>query len=308
MLALTGTTGKLGGAVLKALLDERLVSLDELVICTSSDPDGERWNSLKSKGVKVRKSNYDDSDSMVEAFSGCSKLFLVSTPRIEMDFNNAPVGEGREKHHLAAIRAAQKAGVKHIYYTSLAFGSNSSAGVMQAHLRTEAFLQSLKDMNFTIVREGLYSESWPLYFGYYNLNSYKAKEIIVAGDGLISWTSIADLGLATALVVADPSMKYVGRIFYLSSPKSARLNDVAMMVSNATRREVSLKIVSRNAYVKYHTRMGKERESIEWWVSSYAALEENECCIKDRTLEELLSNRSKQPKPVEKTINEMLGM
>ena len=52
------------------------------------------------------------------------------------------------------FKAAQKAGVEHIYYTSLAFGPESNAGVMRAHLRTEAFLKGLGDIKFTIIREG----------------------------------------------------------------------------------------------------------------------------------------------------------
>lgn len=78
MLGLTGTTGKIGGAVLNAILEENLIPVNELVICTSSDPDDGRWGSLKSEGARVRKSNYDDPDSMAKAFSGCSKLFLAS--------------------------------------------------------------------------------------------------------------------------------------------------------------------------------------------------------------------------------------
>jgi hypothetical protein len=64
-----------------------------------------------------------------------------------------------------AIDAARRAGVKHIYYTSLAFGSPSKAGVMRAHLRTEAYLATLSDLKVTVIREGLYNESWPLYLG-----------------------------------------------------------------------------------------------------------------------------------------------
>jgi uncharacterized protein YbjT (DUF2867 family) len=65
-----------------------------------------------------------------------------------MDFNNAAHGYGREKHHFAAVDAALKAGVGHIYYTSLAFGSESEAGVMQAHLRTEAYLKGLTGVKY----------------------------------------------------------------------------------------------------------------------------------------------------------------
>jgi len=307
MLALTGTTGKIGGAVLKAILEENLIPVNELVICTSSDPNDGRWDSPKAQGAKVRKSNYDDPDSMVVAFSGCSKLFLVSTPRIEMDFNNAPYGEGREKQHFSAIKAAQQAGVKHIYYTSLAFGSDSKAEVMQAHLRTEALLRGLKDITFTSIREGLYNESWPLYFGYYNLKSDNRMEVVVAGDGPISWTSIVDLGLATALVVVDPSTKYEGETIYLSSPKASTLKDIAAIVSKAKLEEVNLKVVSSDDYVKHYVEKGRDRGAVEWWVSSYAAVDGNECCIKDDTFEKLLSSRGRTPKPVEETIREMLG-
>jgi len=82
MLALTGATGKIGGAVLSSILEEKLFPEDELVICTSSSMKSSKWDGLKSKGAQIRQSSYDDPESMVEAFSGCDKLFLVSTPVI----------------------------------------------------------------------------------------------------------------------------------------------------------------------------------------------------------------------------------
>lgn len=307
MLALTGTTGKIGGAVLKSILDEDLIPVNELVICASSNPTDGRWDLLKSQGARVRRSDYSDPDSLIKAFSGCSKVFLVSTPRIEMDYNDAPPGEGREKHHINAVEAAQKAGVKHIYYTSLAFGSESKAGVMQAHLRTEAFLRGLNNISFTIIREGLYNESWPLYFGYYDLKDDDRKEVVVAGDGPISWTSIADLGLSTALVVTESSTEYTGKTLHLSASKSITLKDIATIVTKVKGKEVILSVVSRDQYIEYYVQRGKERGHVEWWVSSYAALVANECFVKDGTLKELLSRSGKVPKPVEETVKEMLG-
>lgn len=254
MLALTGCTGKIGGAVLQAILQHSLMSPSKLVVCTSSRPEDTRWELLKTQGVSIRRSDYDDLDSMQEAFSGCSKLFIVSTPRIAMDFNNAPIG--REQHHINAIQAAQKAGVEHIYYTSLAFGSHSKAGVMRAHLRTEAYLKGLSDIKTTIIREGLYNESWPLYFGYYDPVNDQRDEIVTAGDGLISWTAISDLGMATALMLTDPSTTYVGKTFYLSNLNSHSLNDVAAMVSKLKGRDIRLKSVSHDEYVEYYVGIG----------------------------------------------------
>jgi hypothetical protein len=83
---------------------------------------------------------------------------------------------------------------------------------MWAHNRTEALLYSLTDVKITVIREGLYNESWPQYFGnYFKLKDDSRAEIVVGGDGPINWTPIADLGYTTALVVADSSLKYEGK-------------------------------------------------------------------------------------------------
>ncbi|KAH8597653.1 hypothetical protein B0O99DRAFT_660570 [Bisporella sp. PMI_857] len=307
MLALTGTTGKIGGAVLDAILKENLLPPSELVLCTSSNPSDARWEDLKSRGAQVRQSNYDDPESMTTAFAGCSKLFLVSTPRIQMDFNDAPNGEGREKHHIAAINAARSAGVSHIYYTSLAFEPNSLSGVMRAHLRTEAFLHSLTDIKYTTIREGLYNESWPLYLGYYDLKNDDRDEILLAGDGEISWTSIAELGLGTALVIVEAGGKYAGKTFYLSNPNTVNLDGIAKTVSKIKGREVTIKIVSREEYIKHYVARGKEKPAVEWWSLTYPALNLKECKIQDNALVELLSSKGRELKPVEETVKEMLS-
>ncbi|KFY99728.1 hypothetical protein V498_00552 [Pseudogymnoascus sp. VKM F-4517 (FW-2822)] len=309
MYALTGCSGKLGGAVLNAILNFGLIPADQLVICTSSNPSDPQWDSVKSQGSQVRQSNYDDQPSMQSAFSGVTKLALVSSPRISMDFNNAPHGQGREKHHFAAIDAARKAGVDHVYYLSLAFGSDSKAGVMRAHNRTEAYLYGLKDIKFTVIREGLYNESWPLYFGnYFKLKDDDRKEVVVAGDGPINWTPIRDLGYTTALVVADSSSKYEGKTFNLSAPTATTLAEIAEIVSEVKGTKVSLKVVSREEYVRYYVEeMGMERGNVEWWSTSYDALKSGECHIKDSTFSDLLSKKDCTPRSIQDTVKAMLG-
>jgi uncharacterized protein YbjT (DUF2867 family) len=308
MLALTSATGKLGGAVLHAILENNLIDPKHLVVCTSSNPHDPKFEPLHAKSIPVRNANFDHPASLEQAFSGCDKLFLVSTPRISMDYHNAPLWEGREKHHRAAIDAARKVGVKHIYYTSLAFGNPSKASVMRAHIRTEAYLHELKDVKWTIIREGLYNESWPLYFGYYyGLREEKREEVVVAGDGPVSWTSIPDMAFGTAKVLAAPSEDWAGKTFYLSQNKTWTLKDIARLVSKVKGEEVKLKVVSRPEYEKYYVEeKGKEAPSVEWWSSTYSALEDGECDIKDTTLEGILNMAGRKPKPLEETLEEML--
>lgn len=229
-----------------------------------------------------------------------------------MDFNDAPLWQGREAHHRAAIDAALNAGVSHIYYTSLAFGNPSRASVMRAHIRTEAYLRELESagkLRVTILREGLYNESWPLYFGYYfGLKEEKRSEVLVAGDGPIAWTAIADLGFATAKILAADGGVWAGRMVYLSQKKTRTLEDIARIVGEVGGKgEVNLKVVRRKEYEDYYVdKMGRERDSVEWWSSTYDALKAWECAIDDGTLEELLKEDGRKPKALEETMREML--
>ncbi|KAG4033615.1 hypothetical protein MFRU_004g01190 [Monilinia fructicola] len=306
MLALTGTTGKIGSAVLSGILENKLISPSELIICTSSNPFDPKFNTLRSQGVQIRSSNYDSPTSMVSAFTGATKLFLISTPQAHLDYNNAPYGQGREKQHFAAIDAARKAGVKQIVYASLAFGSDSKAGVMRAHLRTEEYLKGLTDIRWTILREGLYQESWPLYLGYFDTVGDERDEVVVAGNGGLSWVALRDLGVANAFLLADDTGKYDGKLFYLSPKKTATLADVLGIVSKIKGREIRLKIVGEKEYVNHYVEKGVEKEMLEWWSSSYTALDEGECEIQDGLLDELLDSAKVKQKAIGETVREML--
>ncbi|KAL1605369.1 hypothetical protein SLS60_004917 [Paraconiothyrium brasiliense] len=312
MLALTSATGKLGSAVLDAILENKLIEESKLVVCTSSDPSDKRFDALRERKITVRYNNFDEPESLKRAFTGCSKLFLVSTPRISMDYNNAPLWAGREAHHRAAIEAAIEAGVKHVYYTSLAFANPSKAGVMRAHIRTEMYLNDLADqgrIDYTIIREGLYNESWPLYFGYYfGLQDENRQEVIVAtGDGPISWTAIADMAFGTAKIITAPSDAWKEKTLYLAQRKTWSLEDIARLVSKFQCRDIHLKIVSRKEYEDHYVASGIERASVEWWSTTYDALRDGECDIKDDTLEKLLQEAGRKPKTLDETIAKMLN-
>lgn len=257
----------------------------------------------------MRQGTFDDGDSLEKALQGCDRLFLVSSPRVEMDFFDAPYGQGREKDHFTAIEAARKAGVKHIYYTSLAFANPSKSNVMTAHERTEQYLKDKWDGSWTIIREGLYNESWPLYFGHYDLPNDDRTEIIVGGDGPASWTSIADLGLGTAIVLSEPVEKWTGKTFYLANTQNPKsLSDIVTMVSTAKGKDIALKVVPRAEHERHHIEdRGETDGMIKWWAKTYDALPENECKITDGTLEELLSRQGRKPTPLEETLREMLN-
>lgn len=278
---------------------------------TSTSPDDDRFKILRDQGVTIRYANFDEPDSLARAYDGCTSLFLVSTPRIAMDFDDAPLWKGRELHHRAAVDAAISVGVKHIYYTSLGFANPSKAGVMRAHIRTEKYLRELEGegkIKYTVIRIGLYTSSWPLYFGYYDaLKADTRKEVLVAGDGPISWTPIPDLAYGTAKILSEPSDKWAGKTLYLSQKKTYTLSDIAAIVSKVQGEEIKLKVVSRREYEDFYANeKGMQRPSVEWWSSTYDALKDGECAIDDPTLEGILKEAGQLSESLEKRIEEML--
>ncbi|CAF1677508.1 unnamed protein product, partial [Adineta ricciae] len=191
---LTGVTGQLGSKVFRHLLD--LVPASDIAVMvrnTSKIPP-----EITSSNVEIREGDFSKPELLDIAFKDAERLLLVSVPSIEHEF--------RVKHHVIAIDAAKRANVKHVYYTSLMFGTDtqghlidSVAHVMQAHLDTEAYLKK-SGLTYTILREGLYSESYSLYTGFFNhVNDH---EVCVPGDGPIAWVCIDDLGEGTAKLMA----------------------------------------------------------------------------------------------------------
>ncbi|KAK5713552.1 hypothetical protein LTR15_011252 [Elasticomyces elasticus] len=320
-LAIIGASGKLGFATLTSLLDHGLIKASDLVLTTSSTNGEKKLQDAASKGAEIRHVNWDDDQSAWEkALQGCDKIFLISSSRIEKDFNDAPPGKGREADHFKALEAAKVVGVKHIYYASLAFANPSKSNVMTAHERTEEWLQKRWSGEYTIIREGLYNESWPLYFGHYGLKDDDRTEVLVGGDSKISWTSIADLGMANALILAGNKGEWKGRTVYLSQSAAYTLAEVAGMVSKAKARatkepatqeptkEINLKVVSRTEHEDFyiHTRH-MDPAFIKWWSKTYDALRDGECAIKDPTLEELLAGMGRKAQGMEGTVGEMIG-
>ncbi|KAK6826065.1 hypothetical protein PG987_013559 [Apiospora arundinis] len=306
-IAIIGATGKLGGATLSALLSHKLAAPSSIVALTSSAPGSDKWTQLEAKGVQVRHATFEDAGSLEKALGGVDRFFLVSTPRVELDYNDAPPGEGREKHHKAAIDAAVRAGVRHVYYSSLAFGNPSKSGVMRAHVRTEAYLESLRDggkVEVTVLREGLYNESWPLYLGYFfDVQNDERGTVKLGGDGKICWTAIADLGVANALVLTQPGDEWAGRTVYLSTAPAGAGHE-----GDRGDGKVEVEIVGRKEHERHYVEdRGMDRPGVEWWATTYDALEDGECLIDDPTLGRLLDSVGRKAVPIEETVKEMVS-
>ncbi|AZM51365.1 NmrA family transcriptional regulator [Streptomyces sp. WAC 01529] len=129
MLMITGATGALG-----KLVTARLADREDVVIGTRSPAPGER------------RVDFDDPASL--DFTGVDTLLVISAGAAEDDVVIA--------RHDAAISAAEKAGVRHLVYTSLS-GDGDHLTYALAHRWTERRLRA-SSLRWTVLRNGLYAE------------------------------------------------------------------------------------------------------------------------------------------------------
>lgn len=275
MIVLTGTTGGLGSSVLKHIL--KLVDPSQLIISLYNPSNAP----LVPSGVQVRRGDYADPASLDAAFAGAATLLLVSYPSIAHQL--------RVERHKAAIDAAVRAGIKRIWYTSLAFADDSASEVMQAHLDTEAYLKQ-SGLVYTIVREGIYAESFPLYLGFFDQNK-GTDDVYVPGDGQIAWAARDDLGEATArLIVADT---HQNETILLSGParNDITLAELAALISRLLSRTVRVNIVSVDEYVSRNRDAPPPRNDEEFlrkWAKTFDAMARGETGHVTRLLENVL--------------------
>ena len=101
-ILVTGATGSLGRGVVTNLLSQNQCKNNVHALARSE----EKAAPLKAKGVDVRIGDYDDYDSLLNAFKGIETLYMVSGTDVSKRI-------GQQDN---VIKAALKAGVSHIVY------------------------------------------------------------------------------------------------------------------------------------------------------------------------------------------------
>ncbi|TFY53035.1 hypothetical protein EVG20_g10296 [Dentipellis fragilis] len=281
MIVLTGTTGGLGSQVLKHLLP--LVPASQLTLSL--------YNPTLSNtvhfpaGVTVRRGDFGDPASLDTAFAGAERLLIVSYPSIAHEL--------RVRHHVNAIDAAKRVGVKHIYYTSLAFADDSVSEVMQAHLDTEKYLKESGVM-YTIIREGIYAESYPLYLGFFD----KSKtDMYVPGDGPIAWVSREDLGEGTARIIAGGGFENQTVLLSGSASNNLTLHQLSTTISRILARALTLHVVSVDEYVAQNKSPNPDdprgsEDFLRKWAKTFDAMRRGETARMEAYLEKTLGSPS----------------
>jgi NAD(P)H dehydrogenase (quinone) len=213
MIAITAATGQLGQLVIEQLLQKVPPSK---IVAVVRNPD--KASALAARGIAVRTADYGDLAALESAFSGISKVLLIS---------GTEFGQ-RARQHANVVTAAKKAGVSLFVYTSLLRADTTKLGLGPEHLETEKIIRA-SGLPFVILRNGWYTENY----------AASAKPAVANGAflgsaraGRISGASRADY--AAAAVAALTGRAEPGRVYELAGDIAFTLADLAAEISRQT--------------------------------------------------------------------------
>ncbi|GHG14003.1 NAD(P)H-binding protein [Streptomyces zaomyceticus] len=196
MLLVTGASGALG-----SLVAERLAGRADVALGTRAGLPG------------TRRLDFDAPGTLPEAFAGVDTLLLISAGYGEDDTVVA--------RHGAAISAAERAGVRHVVYTSLS-GDGDHLTYALAHRWTERRLRRSPTLDWTFLRNGLYAEflSW--------IAAPDADDRITGplGEGRLAAVAREDLADIAVSVATDPAA-HRSRVYELVGERALGGGDLA---------------------------------------------------------------------------------
>jgi NAD(P)H dehydrogenase (quinone) len=245
-LAVTGSTGGLGGMVARQLGD--VGQAQRLLVRDAGRAPG-------LEGAVPLVFSYADTALARQALEGVKVLFMVS----------AAEAEDRLQQHYSFIDAAAAAGVQHVVYTSFYGAAPSSVFTLgRDHYATEARIRA-SGMDFTFLRDNFYLDFLPLLTG---------EDGVIrgpAGDGVVSAVSREDIARCAVAVLRDPAL-HVGTTYNLTGPEEITLARAAEVLTAETGRSITYHPETVEEAYASRASYGAPPWQVDAWVSTYTAI------------------------------------
>ena len=275
-LLVTGAAGQLGRRVIELLLEQGKGP----VVATTRDP--QKIADLASRGVDVRRADFEDAASLDAAFRGVDRALLVSTDALDRPGR-------RLEQHLAAIAALARAKVKHVLYTSIVNPVPGAASfVAEDHRKTEEAL-ARSGVGYTALRNNLYVDlSVPGYAG----AIASGRLVSARGSGRASLLSREDCARAAAAALAGP---FEGtRALDITGPEALGGEDIAAILASLSGKPVTYVPVTPEAMVTGMVEHGVPRAVAELFVTFDVAIARGELAVVSPAFEELTGRKAQR--------------
>ncbi|WP_330280477.1 MULTISPECIES: NAD(P)H-binding protein [unclassified Streptomyces] len=240
-IVISGASGDLGRRVTDLLLnaDPHL----ELTLVTRTP---ENLRQREAQGLRICRGDYREAVSLDAAYGGGEILFLISGLNLGR----------RVSEHRTAIAAAQRAGIRHIVYTSVGgVQPNNPALSAKDHYQTELDLRA-SGLTYTILRNSLYSEIVSNVL----LAPAVASGLMVqaTGYGFLAPVAKQDVvrSAATCLLQAE---RHAGAVYEITGTELLNFHDIAVIGSEVHRTPVKYVPVSAEDRLAFFDSVGIPR-------------------------------------------------
>ncbi|KAJ5951904.1 uncharacterized protein N7479_010317 [Penicillium vulpinum] len=313
---ITGATGGLGAGVLSYLVAN--VPASEYAAASSKEENRKRF---EDQGIAFRVASYDDPQTLETAFEDVENLFFVSTATFDV--------EKRRKQHQNFVTAAKKMNVKHASHqspnttipanmeatgmvyisrirriwfrlqggcpTSPSGDRGNDETVSQAPTVTihpASLTPARAGINFTSIREGLYTDAFPVFMGWYPSTS----TVYLPSDGPIAFTLRSELGEANARLMIRGG--YDREIVLLTAQQTVTFSEIVDLINETTGRDVKFELVSPEEFLRLKTadEGGKPEGFFRALLSWYDSISKGETCTIDPLMADLLGRQPVPPR------------
>ncbi|MFD3426661.1 NmrA family NAD(P)-binding protein [Nocardia fluminea] len=209
-VAVTAAGGKLGRLVVEALLDA-----GERPVAIVRDPS--KVADLAARGAQVRQASYDDPAALDAALAGVDRVLLISGN----EFGK------RVAQHTNVLRAAERAGVQLLAYTSIPRADSNPMLLAAEHRGTEEVLASAA-VPTVLLRNSWY---WENYAGAVANAAESGVLYGAMAQGRVSGAARADYAEAAARVLTGAG--HEGRVYELGGDEALTGADLAAAAADA---------------------------------------------------------------------------
>lgn len=276
MILVTGASGQFGKYAIDFLLKKNIPSNHIIAMVR----DEEKATELKNRGVVVRTGDYDNYNSLLNAFKGVEKLLFVSGSDIM----------NRNAQHKNVVSAAKEAGVKHMVYTGF-LGKNETKSsplwsVIESHLNTEAWLKE-SGLDYTILKNTLYMDFIPAFLGEKVLET--GVIYVPAGNGKVGAALRSDMAEATANILS--SNNHSGKTYQFTNHEAFTYQEIAEHLSEITATPIKYISPTPDEYIQTLTEHGVPAEFIGIFTGFAVAQANGELETVGSDLEQLLGRK-----------------
>ena len=264
----TGANGGLGSAIVYELL--KLGNADDIAISVRDPDAAER---LIARGVRVRRGDFDDPDSLDIAFEGAENVVIIST----RSFGN----QQRFVQQRNAIDAARRAGARHIGYTSIIQRPGSVFEPAPGHHLTEDYLLQC-GVAATVFCNGNYIENLPMFFG----SGLSTGVLALPADGPTAWVARQNLAEAIARTMLEGRHK--GESLALTGPEALDFTQIAKIAGEIIGRAIERRIVSTEAFINALVSRGMPAGAASTLATGFESRAQGELAAVDPVLEQIL--------------------